>query len=101
MRGNYPQAIANWESVFPESQILYLFFDDVQQNADESLDRLYEFLGLSRPADVVAQSGSKKVNAAPEKPMPDYVKRALCDHYSAQIESVADRFNRDLSHWLK
>ena len=44
---------------------------------------------------------SKNVNAAPEKPMPDYVKRALREHYAAQIEAVADRFNRDLSHWLK
>ena len=101
LRGNYPQAIANWESVFAADQLLYLFFDDVQQNADESLDRLYEFLRLARPAGVVAQIGSKNVNAAPEKPMPDYVKRALRDHYAAQIETVADRFNRDLSHWLK
>jgi hypothetical protein len=100
VRGDYPRAIENWESVFPREQVLYLFFDDVRSNPDQCLDQLYEFLEMTRPRQTVAQAATKKVNAAPEKNMPDYVKNALRQHYEKQIEAVAARFNRDLSHWL-
>jgi len=100
VRGDYPRAIANWESVFPEEQFLYLFFDDVREGPEACLDQMYDFLGLAQPERQFAQTATKKVNAAPEKPMPDYVKRALRQHYEKQIEELESRFNRDLSHWL-
>jgi len=101
MRGNYPQAIENWETVFPQQQMLYLFFDDINDDANGSLDQIYEFLGKTRALADHEIKDSKNVNAAPEKPMPDYVKRALSEHYAEQIRSVESRFGRDLAHWLE
>lgn len=100
VRGNYPRAIDNWESVFPEERFLYLFFDDVRDDPENCLDQMYNFLGITRPGLKVAQTAAKKVNAAPEKSMPDYVKRALRQHYEKQIKELESRFNRDFSHWL-
>ncbi len=101
LRGNYPQAIENWESVFPREQLQYLFFDDINSDANGSLDQIHAFLGLTRADVGGSAAGSRNVNAAPEKPMPDYVKRALSEHYAEQIRSVESRFGRDLSHWLE
>jgi hypothetical protein len=101
LRGNYPQAIENWESVFAQQQMLYLFFDDVQKDASGSLDQIYEFLGKTPAKVEKAPAGSKNVNAAPEKSMPDDVKRALSEHYAEQIRWLEGRFGRDLSHWLE
>jgi len=100
MRGNYPQAIENWETVFPKEQMLYLFFDDINEDANGSLDQIFDFLGKTRAGVAQAATSSRNVNAAPEKPMPDYVKRALSEHYAEQIRSLESRFGRDLSHWL-
>ncbi len=101
MRGNYPQAIENWETVFPKEQMLYLFFDDINADSKGSLDKIYDFLGKTRADAEAATTGSRNVNAAPEKAIPDYVKRALCAHYAEQIRSLESRFGRDLSHWLE
>ena len=101
MRGNYPQAIENWEAVFPKEQMLYLFFDDIREDANGSLDQIFSFLGRTRSDAGEATKSSQKVNAAPEKSMPDYVKRALSEHYAEQIRSVESRFGRDLAHWLE
>ena len=101
MRGNYPQAIENWETVFPKEQMLYLFFDDINADSNGSLDKIYDFLGKTRADVEKSTTGSRNVNAAPEKAIPDYVKRALCEHYAEQIRSLESRFGRDLSHWLE
>jgi hypothetical protein len=101
MRGNYPRAIENWETVFPKEQMLYLFFDDIADDANGSLDQIFGFLGQTRSDAGQAVANSGNVNAAPEKLMPDYVKRALSEHYAEQVRSVESRFGRDLSHWLE
>lgn len=101
IRGNYPRAIDNWESVFPADRFLYLFFDDVTSKPEESLDRMYNFLGIAGAGARTAEKIAQKVNAAPERAMPDYVRQALQAHYAKQVESLESRFKRDLSHWLE
>jgi hypothetical protein len=99
LRGDYPRAIRNWESVYAPDQMLYLFHDDIESNPQSVLLDVFGFLDLQPPADPSLAGASGRVNAAPAQSMPDVIREALNDYYSAHIPLLEDRFGRDLSHW--
>ena len=99
-RGDYQRAIQTWESVFPRSQICYLFYDDIRSNANGVLDNVYVFLGLPPQLGRSERSPSRAVNAAQNREMPESVRVSLERHYAGQIGFLQNHFGRDLSHWL-
>ena len=101
LRGDDPQAIVNWESVFPAERFLYLFHDDVESDPEAVLRQVCGFLGIAAPAGSARAGRTGRVNAAPASEMPELVLAALCRHYRPQIRILEARFQRDLSHWLR
>ena len=99
-RGDYQRAIETWESVFPRSQICYLFYDDIRSNATGVLDDVYLFLGLTPRPSKSESSPSRHVNAAPNREMPEAIRVSLERYYAGQIGFLQNHFGRDLSHWL-
>jgi hypothetical protein len=100
LRGDYPRAIVNWESVYPAGRFLYLFHDDVESDPGGVLRQVCDFLGISSPAAPAGAGRTARVNAAPASEMPAPVRESLCRHYEPQIRILEARFQRDLSHWL-
>lgn len=98
-RGDYRRAIETWESVYPREQICYLFYDDISDDSSAVLGRVFAFLGLDQLPRQIPRN-SRKVNAAPRKPMPALIRGRLEDYYFEQIRYLEDRFKRDFSHWL-
>ena len=101
IRGDYPRAIKNWEAVFPQEQIQYLFHDDIEADSDKVLTEISDFLGLVGTAAPAQQPRSRRVNAAPQKAMPEHVRAALLDYYRPQIAVLEQKFERDLSSWRR
>lgn len=99
LRGDYPRAIRNWESVYAPDQMLYLFHDDIESSAQAVLLDVLSFLGLQPPVEQPLAGDSGRVNAAPAQSMPAVIRDALSHHYSDHIEFLENRFGRDLSHW--
>jgi len=98
-RGNYRHAIETWGSIFPETNMMILFYDDILANSAAVLAKVYAFLSLRQPAAGSPDIGSR-VNAAPELPMPKEIRAKLEVYYRDQIFYLQTRFDRDLRHWM-
>lgn len=96
--GNYRRAIETWSGMVRDQNMLYLFHDDILEDPQAQLRKVYSFLGLdwqqSAPSNV-----EKRVNAAPELAMPPQVHSQLAQYYRGQIEYLEAKFNRKLGHW--
>ena len=99
-RGDYQTAIDRWESVFPATQILYLFHDDIRADANRELRQVLEHLGLQAAPQLDRGAERRQVNAAPPMAIPDAARSALEAHYREQIPWLEEKFGRDLSHWV-
>ena len=86
--------------MFPATQILYLFHDDIRADANRELRRVLEHLGLPVEPQIDRGAERRQVNAAPPMMIPDSARSALEAHYRAQIPWLEEKFGRDLSHWI-
>lgn len=98
-RGNYRRILETWEGIFPRSQMLVLFYDDIVSDPSAVLTMVYAFLELKRPARVKGSSAETRVNAAPELSMPARIRARLDAQYGDDIDFLERRFGRDLRHW--
>jgi hypothetical protein len=46
-RGNYPQIIDNWLTVFPKEQIMVEYYENLSSDTDIFIDQLTDFLGVN------------------------------------------------------
>ncbi len=100
LRGDYPMTLTNWETHFPASQRLYIFYDDVVTQPSVELKRVAEFLGID-PAKLAQTGDARRVNTAPAENVPPEVRGRLQDYYEPQIHWLEDHLSRDLSGWLE
>lgn len=97
-QSDYERVLANWRSVFPESQFFACFFDQVI-DAPETLSRaVCDFLGLG-PLEWSA--GEKKVNASSDRDIPDELYRVLVDYYRPMVERLAAAEGGYFAKWLE
>jgi hypothetical protein len=98
-QGNYLKLIQQFEMYYPVGErLLVLFIDDVRAEPGEVVRALYKFLGID-PAfcppsvsDVVG--GATDLSNISEKD-----RNEVQEFYSQDIIRLADRFDRNLSHW--
>ncbi len=79
--------------------MLYLFYDDIVNDQELELEKIYTFIGLESPSRSESRMKEKRVNAAPALDMPAEFRCELEKYYEEQIRYLESRFNRDLSHW--
>jgi hypothetical protein len=98
-RGDYAGAISRWETYY-KGQILYLFYDDIMEDAGHVLGAVCDFLGVDRQPLESASGHAKRVNDVPGDDIPSEVRRALEAYYAPQLPILSEKFGRSFSHWL-
>lgn len=95
LRTRYDQTIRNIETVFSNDEILYLFYEDMFNDA--TLRQVHEFLGLSHiPGDF-----AKEVNVSRTDNVIDpELRRQIYFHYRTVYEFVAERFGEERVNML-
>ena len=98
--GFYTKHIDQWEKHIDKKNILYVFYDDIQQAPGKVLQNICEFIGIDKNALKDNESNSKVVNSAyPKYKITKDMWCALYDVYRDEIEALEARFERDLSAW--
>lgn len=100
-RGNYREAIENWEAFFKDSQIFYGFYDDLAEDPLRFLEQICHFLGVTIEEIPENKLNQQAVNIAPGETMPPEVFKLLAHQYRSQIKFIEEKFSRNLQHWLE
>lgn len=102
-RNDYLYTIRNWSSAYPQSQILYCFFDELRDEPLKFYNRILHFLGIEEVSVVPIET---KVNEGPKIGIPEDVKLQLAKCYYEQTKELATFFQTYDSinypaQWLK
>ena len=98
LRSDYRRTIRNWEAVFPRDQILYLFYDDLQQNKLGLLRTVCQFLQIDYHEQHFPQF-QRQVNVSASVPMDDFMRRYIASRCYDQIVWLEHRFGRHAVTW--
>jgi len=100
-RSDYLSILSTWESAFPQEQMFVSFFDEIVENPEGLLTRVYEFLSVATGPEYIWPSIREKQNASPPQPIPADVRLALAKKYEPLIAGLSDRFGGHTTQWLE
>jgi hypothetical protein len=110
-RGDYEACLDRWLSVFPESQLHTILFDDIVSNPRAVLADLAQHLKIDRePFDWIPEDKLRRPVqplfsgqrfAGQHHSLRPTLHDALRWQYRPQIERLGERIGRDLSVWLE
>jgi hypothetical protein len=98
-RGDYVRTLSNWLSFFPEEQLFIGFFEDIVQDPEPLLVRLFDFLGVDSTQEYVTQLAFKPSNPSPKKQMPRDLRLHLTKRYYPQIETLSEMLGGYATQW--
>ena len=99
-QSDYESILYRWRRVFPDDQLLELFFDEIREQPDALLRRIQRFLGV----EVCGLSGMQangRVNGSFSKPMPEFLRQDLVAHYRPMAERLSEQEGGYFTRWLE
>lgn len=100
LRGDFPRMLDNWGSHYDQSRLHVSFYDDMADDPERFLRRIYEFLGLDVPDGAIPDSVARRRNAAPGGSMPAAVRTHLTSLYRDDLTELARRLGGPCGDWL-
>lgn len=101
-RNDFLQTMATWESVFPSEQIFYGFYDELQGQPDQFIERIERFLGLAHidnPAGI-----SRLVGTGEKVLLTSELEAYLYNKFYPMLEVLSEKFsaypNNPPANWL-
>lgn len=99
-RTDYLTTIDNWTSVFPESQLIIVYFEEIQNHPEKLIRRILSFIGAVGQLDP-GKCLYKKLNASRKVELPDSYRNLLNDLYADQITRLYRKLNNPIiENWL-
>jgi hypothetical protein len=98
-RSSYTDTIRRLESVFPEEQIHYCFFDDLIRKPEAFTVKAVEFLGADASAVRNMALPCAINSAAAGRPIPRKIEVTLACEYLSMVSELSDRFGGAASSW--
>lgn len=99
-RGDYLAVIDNWSCVFPESQIIVIYYDDIQQYPEKVMRKIVKFI----EADDYPILGSglyKKFNSSFNESLPAPYRSLLRELYADQLKLLYKKLDNPIvKSWL-
>ncbi|USR90292.1 tetratricopeptide repeat protein [Phormidium yuhuli AB48] len=95
-RGVYVEFIKHWFSIFPREQFLILKSEDFYENPGQSLDKVYEFIGLP----TYQLSSYKKYNSGQYSPAEVSVRQKIAEFYKPYNQELSQLLDADFT-WEK
>jgi len=99
-RGDYLGTLGRWQKHFPADRILVSWYDEVEEDPQDALDRVFAFLEL--PGLPKSSSGNVKTraNVASRDTPPASLLVPFARHMRPQIAALADHFGHYALRWL-
>lgn len=103
-RTNYLHTLSIWESVFPAEQIHLEFFDNIQENPDDVLLSIFDFLGVKASTEYMLVDVKQKVASSTSKAkmvIPHVLEYEVCRENIEQLTKLSQRFGGHTTKWLE
>ncbi|MCP4142733.1 MAG: sulfotransferase [Chloroflexi bacterium] len=104
LRANYLRTLSVWESIFPTDQIHIDFFDNIQDNPNEVLLRIFGFLGVKASTEYMLVEPYKRVASSTKKAktsIPHTLEHVVCVQNIDQLNELSQRFGGHTTKWLE
>jgi hypothetical protein len=104
LRTNYLRTLSIWESIFPADQMYIDFFDNIQENPDEVLLRIFDFLGVEKSTEYMLVDPKQKVASSTKKAktsIPKSLEYKICIENIDQLYELSQRFGGHTIKWLE
>ena len=96
-RGLYARQIRGLWSYFPREQTLILKNEDLRECRDETLDLIFQFLGVSP---FFCREFRRRTRSEYESTMSEVDRSFLRDIYEPEVRALQSMLGWDCSHWL-
>jgi len=100
LRSDYIRTINIWRSFFSQDKFFIGFYDDIEQDPENFLINLCEFLYIDK-----LESNTKyihsKANVSAKKDIPLALEVYLTEKYYEQIQQLSETLGRHATSWLK
>lgn len=100
IKGNYPQILKNWRSVYPAEQIKIVYHDDLRATPQAFLEEVFKFLKIEIPESFIGYPLNKKINSGAKIAMPEKVKEALKERYRDDIYELHNSLGTPIQKWI-
>lgn len=102
-RGNYIQTLGIWEEIFPPSQIHIDFYDEIQENPEDVLLRIFDFLNISVDEKYIPSNVHDKVNSTDgyKIKIPPIIEKHIARSNIEQLKILNQRFGGHTTKWLE
>jgi len=100
VKGNYPQILKNWRSIYPEEQIKIVYHDDLRNTPQSFLEDIFNFLRVETPKSFADYPLDKKINSGAKITMPDKAKEALKKRYRDDIYELYNELGTPIQKWI-
>jgi hypothetical protein len=95
-RGFYSRQIRNLQHHFPKEQMLILLNEDLQNNHSQTLQRVYQFLGVDSKVDTPVP---ERVLSGEYQPMSQWDRNHLVQKYNCEIDEIASLTGINIDKW--
>jgi len=95
----YTTTMERWESVFPRGQIFYGFFEDIQNQPVDFMERVFSFLGADPSHAAAIVTPEARNQAAAGTPIPERFELLLAQKLLAETAVLARRFGGHAETW--
>jgi hypothetical protein len=99
LRGDYISIISNWSKVFPKEQLHICFYDEIQQNPQLFLNKIFNFLNI-KPLLLEEKILKQKVNISHFKDIPQEIQRHLNQKYKKDIIKISEIIGSYSKKWI-
>jgi hypothetical protein len=90
--GRYLENLERWERHFPSERILVGFFDEILDDPEHLLRRVYRFLEIDDAEHHLPTGLRARVNPGPPDPIPGKLRRVLAEIYRGEVAALHERF---------
>lgn len=98
-KSQYTTTIERWESVFPRARFFYGFFEDIENDPVNFMERVFSFLGADPTQAAAIVTPEARNQAAAGTPIPERFELLLAQKLLAETAALAARFGGHAETW--
>jgi len=100
LRSDYLSIIHNWSSIFSKKQIHICFYDEIKENPQNFLNKVFNFLEIS-PLILDQEILNKKVNVSTVKTIPKELELYINKKYYSHLKNLEKILGSYTHNWVR
>lgn len=98
---SYLRNIKRWQLYYPQENIFVGFLDEIIENPEDFLLRIFDFLNVEVSTKHIAPNVADVVNKGPDYPMPAEIRIFLTKKYFGEMKALHEYFGGRATKWYE